>query len=222
MSLVSPFFDHVVVAARTLDEGVAWCEAMLGIAPAAGGRHALMGTHNRVFSMATPACPRAYFEIIAIDPQAPPPGRIRWYDLDDAALQAALARGPQLVHWVLGCDDIEDRCRRLADAGIDRGRVLDVERATPEGPLAWRISVRDDGARLAAGALPTLIQWGARHPVDSLPPSGVTFESLRVAALPAAAASICAAPCVDVVDEGPALTATLHTPRGRIELRSDP
>jgi hypothetical protein len=29
--------DHLVVAARTLDEGVAWCEATLGVTPGPGG-----------------------------------------------------------------------------------------------------------------------------------------------------------------------------------------
>jgi hypothetical protein len=217
---MSTSIDHLVMAARTLDEGVAWCEATLGIVPAAGGRHALMGTHNRLASLAAPACPRAYLEIIAIDPQAPPPGRARWYDLDDAGAQALLARGPQLIHWVLGCDDIDDRCRLLAAAGIDRGTVLDVERATPQGPLRWRISVRDDGARLAAGALPTLIEWGARHPVDTLPASGVALEALHVGGLPAAAAAFCSAPAVRHASGEPALVATLRTPRGPVVLRS--
>jgi hypothetical protein len=216
-------FDHLVIAARTLQDGVAWCEATLGIVPEAGGRHALMSTHNRVFSVATPAVPRAYVEIIAIDPQAPPPGRTRWYDLDDARLQAALERGPRPIHWVLGCDDIDERGRRLAAIGIDRGRVLDVERATPEGPLHWRISVRDDGARLADGALPTLIQWGPRHPVDALPASGITLEALHVGGVPAAAAALCDATGVTYdAAPTPSLVATLQTPRGRVELRSTP
>ena len=43
------------------------------ITPGSGGRHALMGTHNRVFAIGSEAFPRAYFEIIAIDPDAPDP-----------------------------------------------------------------------------------------------------------------------------------------------------
>lgn len=220
---MSPTVDHLVIAARALEDGVAWCEATFGIVPAAGGRHALMGTHNRVFAAATPAMPRAYVEIIAVDPEAPSPGRPRWYDLDDARMHDALAHGPRLVHWVLGCDDIDARCGRLSALGIDRGRVLDVERATPEGPLRWRISVRDDGARLADGALPTLIQWGPRHPVDTLPASGVTLEALHVAGVPAPAAELCAAPGVTHATASAAsLTAILQTPRGRVELRTTP
>ena len=33
--------DHLVIAAATLDEGVAWCEATLGVTPGPGGRHAI-------------------------------------------------------------------------------------------------------------------------------------------------------------------------------------
>jgi len=65
--------DHLVVAAATLAQGVAWCEATLGFTPTAGGQHPLMSTHNRVFNIATTEYPLAYFEIIAIDPDAPPP-----------------------------------------------------------------------------------------------------------------------------------------------------
>jgi len=217
---VTAAFDHLVVAARTLDEGVAWCEATLGIVPTAGGRHALMGTHNRVFSIATPAWPRAYFEIIAIDPDARPSGRARWFDLDDAAVQAALARGPQLVHWVMRCDDIDDRCRRLAVLGIDRGRVLDAERMTPDGLLRWRISVRDDGARLARGALPTVIQWGERHPADTLPTSGVTLRRVQVGGLAPGVAACCDAAGVSFVAHAAPLQVQLATPRGPVTLSS--
>ena len=62
--------DHLVVAAASLEQGVAWCQATLGFTPATGGKHPLMGTHNRVFSIATAEYPLAYFEIIAIDPEA--------------------------------------------------------------------------------------------------------------------------------------------------------
>ena len=31
--------DHLVIAASTLDEGVAWCERTLGMTPGPGGEH---------------------------------------------------------------------------------------------------------------------------------------------------------------------------------------
>ena len=78
--------DHLVVAAHSLQQGVDWCESVLGITPAAGGEHEKYGTHNRLFKIATPGFPVAYFEIIAINPEAviekkPPP--TRWFDLDN-------------------------------------------------------------------------------------------------------------------------------------------
>ena len=215
--------DHLVVAARTLDAGVAWCETTLGIAPGPGGRHPLMGTHNRLLAIATPAFARAYLEIIAIDAQAPAPGRPRWFDLDDAALRAAIEHAPALVHWVARCDDIDAAVAALARLGLDRGRVIEASRDTPAGRLSWRISVRDDGARLFDGALPTLIEWGAVHPVDTMPASGATLESLAlrspdVAPLREALSALGAA--VRIESGGPPLDALLHTPRGAVRLCS--
>lgn len=207
--------DHLVVAARTLDEGAAWCEATLGIVPSHGGTHPLMGTHNRIFAIASAAFPQAYFEIIAIDPQAPLPQRKRWFDLDDPALQRTLQDGPRLVHWALRCDDIEARCARLSAAGLERGEVLPASR----GALSWRISVRPDGARLAGGALPTLIQWDGAHPCDDMPASGVELRGLDCAALPPAAWRECAVAGLRVVP-GASLAAHLLTPRGELTLRS--
>lgn len=64
--------DHLVVAAAGLDAGTAWLEAHLGVPLAPGGRHAAMGTHNRLLRLG----PRLYLELIAIDPDAPArPGR---------------------------------------------------------------------------------------------------------------------------------------------------
>ena len=62
--------DHLVVVAKTLEQGVKWCEAKLGITPGPGGEHAQFGTHNRLFKIANPTNPLAYLEIIAIDPDA--------------------------------------------------------------------------------------------------------------------------------------------------------
>jgi hypothetical protein len=213
--------DHLVVAARSLDEGAAWCEAMLGIVPGPGGKHPLMATHNRLFSIATARHPRAYFEIIAIDPDAPPPGRRRWYDLDDPGLQHALASdGPALIHWVAGCGAIDAEIAALRSHGIDRGDAIAVERATARGPLRWRISVRSDGARLRDGAWPTLIEWDGPHPAETMAPSGVGFEALAID--PAWPSGLRDRLPPDVTpDATPApLVATLTTPRGRVALHS--
>lgn len=188
--------DHLVIGAATLEQGAAWCEATFGVAPGPGGRHALMGTHNRLLSLACEAFPRSYLEIIAIDPEAPAPSRRRWFDLDDPGMQAALAERPRLIHWVARCDDLAAECAASAAAGIDRGEILAAERATPQGLLCWRIAVRADGRRPGGGTLPTLIEWGAAHPADQLPAS-----PLRLAEFDAKA-------CVAQID----------SPHGRIRL----
>jgi len=155
-------FDHLVIAARTLEEGVAWVERQLGVPMAAGGKHPLMGTHNRLLSLG----PGRFLEVIAIDPEAPQPARPRWFELDTPAMQARLAKAPALVHWVERTDDIE---RELATYG-DVVELI----AASRGKYRWRIALRPDGAFPGTGRLPTLIEWeGGEHPSRDLPPSGV-------------------------------------------------
>lgn len=177
--------DHLVIGARTLDEGVAWCEATLGVTPGPGGRHGLMSTHNRLLSIATPEFPRAYLEIIAIDPQAPDPGRARWFDLDEGRVHQQLSHGPHLLHWVLRVPDIKSARARWRALGLEAGEALPASRLTPQGELRWQIAVRADGRRLLQGALPLLIEWGGVHPADNMPASGVQLRSLGVGSLDA-------------------------------------
>ncbi|MFZ5565830.1 MAG: VOC family protein [Pseudomonadota bacterium] len=221
---MSAQLDHLVIAAATLDEGVAWCEATLGITPGPGGQHALMGTHNRLFSIASHDFPLAYFEIIAIDPAAPDPGRRRWFDLDDEALQARLRReDPQLVHWVARVNDAPAAVTALHTQNIDRGEVIAASRPTPQGLLQWQITVRPDGQRLFDGLLPTLIQWGDVHPAAAMPPSGITLAALALQHPQAEglATGLQVIGLARPVRPGPAcLRARLQTPRGPVDICS--
>lgn len=222
--------------AASLDQGVEWCEATLGITPGPGGEHPLMGTHNRLFSIAGPAFPRAYFEIIAIQPGVTParePGKHRWFDMDNPALQSRVSgEGPQLIHFVASVQGVVSAVKALAAQGLDRGAVVQASRQTASALLNWRITVRDDGQRLFYGGLPTLIQWGqasedparAAHPLDAMQPSGVTLETLQVShpqpnKLQAAHAAIGLVD-VGVIQGAPNLVATLTTPRGLVTLES--
>ena len=227
--------DHLVIVARSLDQGVAWCEATLGITPAPGGEHRLFGTHNRLFKIATPANPMAYCEIIAINPKAAPqmvPPSKRWFDMDDTALQAAVAIEPRLVHLVVNTPSVQAAYAALQACGIDRGPPKLATRHTNKGVLQWHITVREDGQRLFNGMLPTLIQWGAQgdadpmrlHPRNSLPRSRVTLQSIR-ATLPNATDLEAAYAAIGLhgiaVQAGPAnLTATFQTPKGIVTLES--
>lgn len=183
-----------------------------------------MGTHNRLLRIDTPEFPRAYFEILAIDPHASPPARRRWFDLDDEALRAAVRDVPKLMHFVAAVEDISIATKTLAALGIDRGPAIDAQRETANGTLRWRISVRDDGQRLLSGALPTLIEWQGVHPVDAMPASGVTLGSLRVChprpqMLEQAYAAV-GLTQVQVRAGPPNVLATLRTPKGEVTLES--
>ena len=209
--------DHLVVAARSLDEGVRWCEATLGVTPGPGGKHPLMGTHNRLFGIAGEFFPRAYFEIIALDPEAAPPQRARWFGLD----AIDLGSGPRLLHLVLRCAQVDAQAAALRAAGFDPGAAIAASRETPQGRVEWRITVRKDGRLLCGGALPTLIEWGPLHPTDSMPASGVSLRALTLRGLPEAAVQ--ALPMTGIecaTGSGPALRATLDTPLGRVTLHS--
>jgi hypothetical protein len=227
--------DHLVVAAHNLQQGVEWCEATLGITPAAGGEHEKYGTHNRLFKIATPAFPVAYLEIIAINPDAviekkPPP--TRWFDLDHQQLQAELAKSPRLIHFVANTNNIQDARHAWKAQGIDRGPIIHASRKTPKGLLQWQITVRLDGDRLFNGTLPTLIQWGKPesadpmqlHPRNHLPRSGVSLKSFTVSH-PSAGKIQAAYDAISLghieVSEGPAnILATLQTPKGLVTLES--
>lgn len=214
--------DHLVVAADSLAQGVAWCEQVLGVTPGPGGKHPLMSTHNRLLRLGGDF-PDAYLEIIAIDPDAPPPGRARWFGLDRPELQAALHDSPRLVQMVVRTRQAEMLRWGLINRGIDPGRPLAAERDTPQGRLSWRIVVRDDGANACEGLMPTLIEWQGRHPTEDMPASPLRLAEVTLAGLPPAAVELLrlrgvATPAAGVA--APGLRVALDTPRGRVEWES--
>lgn len=217
--------DHLVIAAASLEQGAAWCEATLGVPPGLGGAHSLMGTHNRLLRIATVDYPRAYLEIIAVQPGATPQRARRWFDLDDETVRDTLRReGPRLLHFVANVPDLQQSLQQLQALDLDRGETTHASRMTERGLLEWRISVRPDGQRLLAGTLPTLIEWGAVHPASALPESGVTLQGL-MARHPQAnvlrrAYDAIALEGVQLKDGPAQLCATLDTPKGRVQLDS--
>jgi hypothetical protein len=220
--------DHLVIAATTLAEGVAWCEATLGVTPGPGGQHPLMGTHNRLLKLHCANAPNAYLEIIAINPLDTPTRlapQKRWFDLDDPALLASLAQhGPQLVHWVASVPNLDAALTAWRSLDIDRGPAIAASRPTPGGLLQWQIAVRDDGQRLFDGCLPTLIQWGDTHPTHAMPDSDLQLTRLSLSHPQAPtlrdALTTLGLPDLPVSTGAAGLQATLQTPRGPITLTS--
>ena len=235
MVILQTNIDHLVVAARSLAEGTAWCEATLGITPQAGGEHEQFGTHNRLFKIATARYPMAYFEIIAINPDASAQNRRpnkRWFDLDDEGLQASIAQQPALVHFVVSTTDIHLASNNWKAQGLDVGTVVHANRRTGKGILNWQITVRNDGQRLFDGTLPTLLQWGKPdeaepmrlHPSNFLPQSGVSLQSITVSH-PATDILTSAYKAVHLKDieigSGEAnISAHLQTPKGLVVLQT--
>jgi len=215
--------DHLVIAAHSLAQGAAWCEQTLGLRPGPGGRHALMGTHNQLFSIASSVFPLSYAEIIAIDPEAPPPARRRWFGLDRADLQAALKQGAAPA--ALGGAHAAPRRRARRDVAPGAGpwagggaRACRCRRR-----LRWRLTIRDDGELLARGAVPSLIEWQGAHPAASLPASGASLQALRWCGGDVVGAA--SGPAVNGVERmpesgPPVFEIRLQTPRGLVSLRS--
>lgn len=164
-------FDHLVIGAASLEQGVAWAENRLGVTIPPGGAHPLMGTHNCLSALG----PASFLEIIAIDPAAAAPARPRLFALDDPAMRARLERAPRLIAWVTGTDDIAASLARAA--GADLGRAVEMTR----GALVWRLSVPDDGSLPEAGTLPALIQWRpGPHPAGAMTDQGLRLEALEL------------------------------------------
>jgi hypothetical protein len=161
-------FDHLIVGAHTLGQGAAFLGDFLGVQPQAGGRHLAMGTHNQVLKLG----PRAYLEVIAIDPAGEAPSRPRWFGLDDEKIRAQLRNGPRLLTWAARTRDID---KAVKQCPIALGPVHSMER----GAYQWRITIPDDGALICDGLVPALIQWDcATHPADNLDDRGYEPASL--------------------------------------------
>jgi hypothetical protein len=157
-------FDHLAISAASLEQGALAIEAMLGVGLEPGGKHAFMGTHNRLLSLG----PGEYLEVIAIDPEAPRPDRPRWFRLD------RFSGPPRVTNWVLRTDDLE---AALAEAPPGAGRPVELERP----PFRWRMGVPDDGALPFDDAFPALIEWqGNLHPAGALPDRGCRLLRLEI------------------------------------------
>jgi glyoxalase-like protein len=207
-------FDHLVVAASTLEQGEQHIEALLGVRPQRGGKHVAMGTHNSLLKLG----PRSFLELIAIDPDGTAPARPRWFALDTPAMRRALSDAPRLIHWVARSDDLE-AARRACP--IDPGPAHPMQR----GSFHWRITIPDDGHLPGDGVVPTLIQWSdARHPADALPESGVRLATLagahpEPAGIRASLAALSLAETMKVTfNATPRVAAMLLTPRGPVTL----
>jgi hypothetical protein len=212
--------DHVVVAARRLDEGVRWVEDHLGVAPDAGGTHDGFGTHNALLRLGDDV----YLEVLAPDPAQPAPQRPRLFGLGDEACRRLLEAGPCLLHWVVRTRELPVAIAALAGAAGEPPAALGIASPMQRGDLRWTLAIRADGARPPHG-LPSVIDWGgAPHPCARLPDRGVLLERLEVEAPTAtiSALELLRDPRVVFTKrEQPALAARLRSPSGVVVIRGD-
>ena len=155
--------DHIAVAAATLEDGRAFVEAALGVRMQPGGKHARFGTHNMLLGLED----GLYLEIIAIDPDAPAPGRPRWFDLDRFDGQ------PRIDNWICRTDGLD----KATDVFPKAGRPLRMTR----DDLVWHMAVPDTGILPFDDCFPALMDWGdTAHPATRLNPSGCRLRELVV------------------------------------------
>lgn len=205
--------DHFAIGTVSLDTGVEALKATLGVEVPRGGKHDAMSTHNCVMQAGN----ESFFELIAIDPDAPAPGRTRWFTLDDPQTRARLAERPRALCWVVNTDDLD---AVLAASPVDLGEVVDFAR----GDRTWRLTVPQDGSLPLGGLLPAFIEWSpGPHPSTGQQNLGVTLKRVHLRTPdPQALTGILQAMSVDhlaEVHEGPdALSFELETPGGTVVL----
>jgi hypothetical protein len=162
--------DHVVIGAATLPEGVRFIREKLGVEIPPGGKHPLMGTHNHLMRLGE----SAFLEVISIDPDAPPPSRARWFELDDPSMRARLAEGPRVITWVIRSPDIH---ATIEAAAYPLGEVT----AARRDALSWRLTIPADGHIPGDGVLPHVIQWdGGARPWERMADRGCSLDGLIV------------------------------------------
>ncbi|MEP3297914.1 MAG: VOC family protein [Pseudoruegeria sp.] len=206
--------DHFAIGADTLEQGIAAMETAIGVTVPRGGNHDAMSTHNCVMQSGN----ESFFELIAIDPEAPAdPGRTRWFTLDDADTQRRLATRPRALCWVVGTDNLD---AVIAASPVELGEVVLFTR----GDRSWRLTVPKDGSLPMGGVLPAFIEWSpGPHPSTGQQDLNVRLDKVQLQhPEPNELIAILKALSVDHladVSAGPsALSFALNTPKGNVVL----
>lgn len=173
--------DHVIVAVRDL-AAAERDYARLGLRAVGGGVHTGGATHNALVGLGP-----AYLELLAPNPEAPPPepGSLA------ATLLDFLATGEGLFYFALRSDDLASDLARLRSAGASYRDLARGGAELPDGTRrGWTTGPRPRPADLAH---PFLIQhdelagdrpaWFARLGLDRPGPLGAPrLRALRLAA----------------------------------------
>ncbi len=162
--------DHFTVGTSALTKGQTDLTDLLGATVPAGSKHDAMSTHNCVCQAGN----ESFFELIAVDPDAPDPGRTRWFTLDDPVTQARIAARPRALCWVVNTPDLD---AVVAASPVDLGEVVHFQR----GDRTWRLTVPQDGSLPEGGLLPAFIEWSpGPHPSTGQQDVGLKLRSIRL------------------------------------------
>lgn len=162
--------DHFAIGADSLEQGVDALQALLGVAIPNGSKHDLMSTHNCVMQAGN----ESFFELISIDPDAPDPGRTRWFTLDNPKTKKRVAERPRALCWVVNTDDLD---AVVKTSPVDLGEVVTFTR----GDRSWRLTVPADGHLPGGALLPAFIEWSpGPHPSTAQQDLGVRLKRVKL------------------------------------------
>lgn len=205
--------DHFTVGTANLMAGQATMTDILGVSVPTGSKHDAMSTHNCVCQAGN----ESFFELIAIDPDAPDPGRTRWFTLDDPSTQDRIAERPRALCWVVNTPDLD---AVVAASPVDLGEVVHFQR----GERTWRLTVPKDGSLPEGGLVPAFIEWSpGPHPSSGQQDIGLRLKDILLTHPdPEGLTATLQALGVDhlaTVQEGPlALAFEVQTPIGTVVL----
>ena len=203
--------DHFAIGANDLTQGVDYLKELLGVTLSLGSKHDLMSTHNRVMQSGN----ESFLELIAIDPDAPDPGRTRWFTLDDPKTRAKLVTRPRALCWVVNTDDLDTL---VANSPVDLGEIITFTR----GDRSWRLTVPDNGDLLENALLPAFIEWSpGPHPSTAQQDLGVQLASVNLShpeptKLKSILEALEVAHLASVTEGASALSFSLNTPQGLV------
>lgn len=124
--------DHLVIACADPDAAAVDLERELGLRATGGGRHATLGTFNRLVWLGD-----TYLELIGVFDRAL--AERSWIG---APTVRALDAGGGLATWSVATDDIEGDVVRLNAGGAGLTEPMVGERQRPDGSVVrWRISI---------------------------------------------------------------------------------
>jgi hypothetical protein len=159
-------FDHLVIAVRSLDEGMAEFERLTGIKAGVGGKHPGRGTENALVSLGG----GKYVEIIA--PQA----GVTLQPRDEGMRKLDRLR---IINWAVGISNVEQAVAALETAGFPTTPPQPGSRVTPTGErLEWTTFGLNDQSLPFA---PFFINWspGTKHP-STTATGGCTLAQLTI------------------------------------------